>query len=530
MRNLFNCIRWLCALGVLCVSFSLAVAETDQKLVARIDVAVAKAAKFLASKQSPDGAWRSDVYAPFKEGDTLTPLVMTALLPLPIDDTTEPVCDRGMQYLAELSKRTFENPDGLKSLAYPVYTAANITIALHQNRRGEDEAIRAKWIQALRDLQLTEATGWNPEDVEYGGWTYGHTAAKKPAETEALGNLDQPNLSASAFALVALGTSGTSVHDAAMQRGLKFVSLLQNGDGGFFFIHDDKVRNKAGVDASGVGEFRSYGSTTADGLRSLIACGAGSTDSASAARKWLSSHLEPSMHPGKYSEDRKGAQNALYYYWAASMSQALRVQSHERSEGNAWAADLADSLIAKQLAEGGWRNPAVDQREDDPIIATSFALQALTTCRLMLSSDERSLANGQVGHNLTCHARDAKCHGEKLQYEPQPQKHTLGFWVNAADYATWKIAVEKPGEYEVVVWQGCGAGQGGSEVAIGIGDQVVKFTVDETGHFQHFKKRSVGRLKLPAGEQELTLKALKKAKGAVADVRQIRLIPVASAE
>ena len=39
----------------------------------------ATAVAFLLKHQSPDGAWRSDVYAAFKDGTALTPLVLAAL-------------------------------------------------------------------------------------------------------------------------------------------------------------------------------------------------------------------------------------------------------------------------------------------------------------------------------------------------------------------------------------------------------------------------------------------------------------------
>ncbi len=521
---------------IICVSTDSARAETDRELVAKIDTAIARAVKFLASKQSPDGAWRSGVYAPFKAGDALTPLVMTALLPLPVDDATSEPCARGMQYLSELSRRTFENPAGLKSIAYPAYTAAYTTIALHQNRRAEDGAIRSKWLQALRDLQLTEASGWKPDDVEYGGWTYGHAAARRPADGQVLGPLDQPNMSATALALVALQLGGVSGEDATLDKALRFVERLRNEDGGFFFISADGVRNKAGVDPNDASRFLSYGSATADALRSLLACGVPHGEMANGARDWLATRFSASAHPGTYAADRKAAQNALYFYWAAAFAQAFgqleavtvapRILPDE-SAGDTWSQALAKSLLDRQQQDGNWQNPLVDQREDDPIIATSFAIQSLSSCRAMLASESRPDVAG-VDETFTCHARDAVCHGEKLQFEPQPQKNTLGCWVNEKDWASWQIAVEKPGEYEVIVWQGCGAGEGGSAVAVQVGDEKVSFKVEATGHFQHFQPRLAGTLKInSAGRQELVLKCLHKAKVAVADVRQIRLVPVA---
>jgi hypothetical protein len=79
----------------------------------------------------------------------------------------------------------------------------------------------------------------------------------------------------------------------------------------------------------------------------------------------------------------------------------------------------------------------------------------------------------------------------------------------------------------VEVLQGCGKGQGGSEVEVSVGEQTLRFTVEDTGHFQNFKARGIGKVKMDkAGRYTLTLKARKKAVSAVMDVRLLTLKPV----
>ncbi|MFM2383388.1 MAG: Arylsulfatase, partial [Verrucomicrobiota bacterium] len=51
-------------------------------------------------------------------------------------------------------------------------------------------------------------------------------------------------------------------------------------------------------------------------------------------------------------------------------------------------------------------------------------------------------------------ARDAQVQAKKLKYEEPPQKDTLGFWVDAADTASWKFPVAQAGKYRVSVLQG----------------------------------------------------------------------------
>jgi hypothetical protein len=130
--------------------------------------------------------------------------------------------------------------------------------------------------------------------------------------------------------------------------------------------------------------------------------------------------------------------------------------------------------------------------------------------------------------SITLHARDAMVSGTKLRYEPKPEKNTLGYWTNAGDSAQWHFELSKPGTFDIEVLQGCGAGQGGSTMEILIlGNKPVEFVVEETGHFQNFVPRIVGRVKLDrAAAAVIVVQPKKIAKAAACDIRQIRLIPV----
>ncbi len=126
--------------------------------------------------------------------------------------------------------------------------------------------------------------------------------------------------------------------------------------------------------------------------------------------------------------------------------------------------------------------------------------------------------------DIRLHAAEAQVHGEKLRYEPQPMKRTLGFWVNPEDWASWDFPVATAGKYEVEMLQGCSGG--GSEVAVEVAGQKLTFTVENTGHFQHFILRTIGVVELSAGQHTLTVKPHSKKGGAVLDLRQITLRPM----
>jgi arylsulfatase A len=138
-----------------------------------------------------------------------------------------------------------------------------------------------------------------------------------------------------------------------------------------------------------------------------------------------------------------------------------------------------------------------------------------------------------AGGTFTLHARQATVRGKTLRYEPKPEKNTLGFWTDAADWASWEIDAQAAGSFLIEVLQACGKGSGGSEVEIivtGTGGtaQSVRFVVEDTGHFQNFVRRAVGSVTLAAvGRYTVAVKPINKPPRSVAvmDLRELRLVP-----
>src|SRR5205823_2811541 len=135
------------------------------------------------------------------------------------------------------------------------------------------------WLNYLCAQQLTERLGWRREDPQFGGWGYAKEPPYRPGPGRPAPTLHEPNLSATVFALQALRAAGCSPADPAVRNARVFVQRCQNfserqseaqpafDDGGFFFIHNDSTRNKAGavgLDQTRHTRYASYGSTTAD--------------------------------------------------------------------------------------------------------------------------------------------------------------------------------------------------------------------------------------------------------------------------
>jgi squalene-hopene/tetraprenyl-beta-curcumene cyclase len=357
-----------------------------------IDRGLTAAMHFLRQQQSPDGAWRSQIYGFFKDGTALTPLAAHILLTGTSTPETTSCAGRGAAYLAALARPDGTINEGPHGLSYPAYTAALTVLVLSHPLVAEHRKARDAWLSYLRERQLTEVLGWQPADRAYGGWGYAHSLPRKPQPGQPADLLTESNLSATVFALEALRGAGCPVHEPLFGKALTFVRRCENfaddpdpafDDGGFHFMYDDSLRNKAGVagtDRVGRERYNSYGSMTADGLRALLACGVPLDDPrVSAARCWLDRHFSAVVHPGRFAAGRAVLQASSYYYYCWSLTRALAVCGPGAIMQDR-AAELAEELLRRQQADGSWVNAAVEMREDDPLVATPLAVLALAEC------------------------------------------------------------------------------------------------------------------------------------------------------
>lgn len=159
-------------------------------------------------------------------------------------------------------------------------------------------------------------------------------------------------------------------------------------------------------------------------------------------------------------------------------------------------------------------------------LESAGALMNLKGVVLTPISEGKAVQSAGEDGVILCHSRDATLHSVKAQYEPKPEKNTVGYWVNPSDRVSWDVNFEQPGSYDVEILQGCGKGHGGSVVKVVMDDQTLEMTVEDTGHFQNFKPRIIGQFQVEQpGIRRFVIVPVKKASVAVMDVRQVRLIP-----
>lgn len=326
---------------------------------------VSSAVDYLIGRQGEDGSWASDVYGAFKDGRALTPLVTLALRRGAPASSRDGVAGA----MAWIRPRMASLAD-----VFPIHNASWLLQSLASAEGGAP--LRAMMTDRLRALQLNAAGGWDREHPYFGGWSYAPRAPRGGAE---IAPFQQPNLSASVLAVAGLSASGVDPGEPVMRDALSFLRRCQNfdtergrpsrfDDGGFFQLHDDPTRNKAGVagtDGEGRIRQRSYTSATADGLRGLTLCGLGAGDAeVEAAVRWLRENIDLQDVPD------------LQYYAAYSVGCAGAMLP-DSAAARPWRDQIASLLIEHQRADGSWRNPAGEMRENDPLVATSLAVLSL---------------------------------------------------------------------------------------------------------------------------------------------------------
>jgi len=229
-----------------------------------------------------------------------------------------------------------------------------------------------------------------------------------------------------------------------------------------------------------------------------------------------------------YKATRPGRYEALLTYSCAEQDGTKigveigkeKLEGTLKSTANGWWGYTWISLGTVSIPAAGPIEVAVRCREKVGGAVMNF--KALTLIPTGEGEQVVQAADGSV----TLHARDVIIHGVQVQYEPKPQKNTVGFWTHASDTVSWLFTVSKPGKFDVEILQGCGKGQGGSTAKIELAGQELPLTVQDTGHFQNFVPRVIGTVTLDhQGSYQLKVIPTHKAGVAIMDLRQVRLLP-----
>ena len=316
------------------------------------DSALERGCQYLWSQQAADGGWHSRTYGLLKSGQSLTPFVLNTLLqacPVPAGGV-----DRAIAFI----KRNTNSEGAVGKMDPLLYDYPNYATALAVQalvRAGRPVAHMTAW---LRTQQLSEEHGWKRDDAGLRRLGHGRRAARS-SQSRSRGLVDDPPRAASAR------RRRSSGERSGMGARAVFVERCQNPDGGFYFSTVVLDANKAGQDANA--RYRSYGTATADGILALLALGV----QPERARAWLAAHDRPDGAPGFTGEAYQRWTLGLRFYYAAASAEVLGASPL-----------LVSSLESAQHADGSWRNAEKLVKEDDPLIATAFAVSALARAKL----------------------------------------------------------------------------------------------------------------------------------------------------
>src|SRR6266404_3138954 len=304
------------------------------------DTALERAANYLWAQQAEDGGWHSHTYGLLRSGQSLTPFVLDALLDLPAPLPSDAI-DRAIAFIKRNTNA--EGALGLMDSAapdYPNYATGLAVRAIARGRRPGWERDITLPLACLRAQQFTKENGWRREDPPYGAWGMGGERRRPPDA----GHVD---LAMTRYVLEGLTAAGVRPDDPAMQHAQVYLERCQNPDGGFFFSTVNLDTNKAGEESS---HFRSYGTTTADGILALRAAGAPAGDPRiKRAEKWLKDHRQPDRAPGFDVPPYQSWAQGLRFYYGAAVSSAMP----------GWPV-----LLPPQRADGSWANPNNLVKED----------------------------------------------------------------------------------------------------------------------------------------------------------------------
>lgn len=166
-----------------------------------------------------------------------------------------------------------------------------------------------------------------------------------------------------------------------------------------------------------------------------------------------------------------------------------------------------------------WQKPPAGNTRIKVVFETEPKLPAQIT-------PARPAADGSI----MLHANQAMTFGDKLRFEPQSFKNTVGYWTVPADYVTWSLKIDEPGDYSVAILQGCGDGQGGSDALLSLRDDdlvvsELPFRPIDTGHFQNFRWNHLGQISVKqSGTYQLRIHPTRIAKAALCDIRSVHLV------
>ena len=386
----------------------------------RFEEAYRNSVQWLWNQQSADGAWHSETHAVLRDGRALTPYILYYLLQVP--NTVYPHDKESINKAVEFIQKDMQRSitmgkDSVTEFNYPNYSASYALRVLHLTKT--DTVLQKIIADYLLDQQFLENRSIRPGQLAYGGWGYGepdlqpgefghvdlsHTRhiAEALIETHFLdsifADLPSPLILVSRDDLKKPPKDEIDVLTVNEKRKLAIELFLAGAqrwtsdsrlfegctsrnrlpyDGGFISSAATLATNKSiPVQIEGAGlHYPSYATATCDGLLALHVLGLQKTSTYKDAVKWLTDHQRIDVIDGLSKDDPEQWYLIMHYYHWAVRAEAMIVAGID----GPWKEKLRKALFDEQLENGSYINPLGGvNKEDDPLMATIFCVQAFT--------------------------------------------------------------------------------------------------------------------------------------------------------
>ncbi len=345
------------------------------------NAAALKAVEFLRTHQNADGGFGMDKRRPMSTVG-VTALVAYAMMvsPAKVTEASSPELAKAIRFIVTKQDASGCIVDPVQNVANYNTSVGVMALVRAGNPAYADAIAKAK--AYLRGIQLDEGEGVSRDDPFFGGGPY------QPGKTVS-------DASNTGMWMDAMKELGLTADDPAMQNALIFMQRVANNPevndqawaknpdpadagGGVYRPTEDVERTDGGreVDISkkgrrGLKGWRSYGSMTYQMFKGFIYAGLKKDDpGVSGALSWIENNWTLDENPGI------GEQGVYYYYRV--FARAHGAFGEKEVGGHDWAKELADKLLALQKDDGSWANPNGRWMEDDPALATAYALEALS--------------------------------------------------------------------------------------------------------------------------------------------------------
>jgi putative membrane-bound dehydrogenase-like protein len=126
---------------------------------------------------------------------------------------------------------------------------------------------------------------------------------------------------------------------------------------------------------------------------------------------------------------------------------------------------------------------------------------------------------------LTLTAATCEIYGHTLVLEKQ--HGNLGQWHSEDDRAVWTLEVPKAGKYAMWLDWACDTPLAGNSFSMEVGETLaLTGKVQATGSWEAYRYARVGDIQLPAGQVRLTFRANGVPRGALIDLKGLKLVPI----